>query len=266
MQELLRALAAATVVSLAVDVTPEIPLGKGHPSPLVTPLLRHGDGLEQFWPTTVANEITIHTQHTGTHIDALSHIGFKNGDAIYVHGGKRSTDIESHRGFKVLDAAHLTPFVGRAVVLDVATALGCDVLPDSYAITVADLERTIDHHGLTVAPGDAALVRTGFMKYWESDPERFSVRAAGLSLEAARYLVDGRAVGLIGSDTQSVEVIPTRSLEVHRYCIYECGLPLMENLNLEKLRDHPTHVVGLVVAPLRLVGATASMVNPLAIV
>lgn len=264
--DIIEMLKGATVLPLGVEVTSEIPLGKGHPVPQIRPLISHGDqSLSDFWPTTVANEVTSCTQHTGTHIDALCHIGYKDGDRVFIHGGFDSREVQGPFGFKQGDVTELAPFVGRAVLLDVARALHVDVLPDSYAITAATLSEILNTQRIVINDGDAALIRTGFMKYWTTDQDRFSNRGAGITLSAARLLIEKYHVSLIGSDTQSVEVIPSRELEVHRYALFEQGVPLLENLALDDLSARYVTDFGLIVAPLRLVGATASMINPLGI-
>jgi kynurenine formamidase len=266
MSEFVQLLKNSKVISLGVKVHPNVPLGDGHPKPIISPLLRHGDSLENFLPTTVANELMICTQHTGTHIDALNHIGCQIGDDIFIHGHHRTKDIESHQGFCVHDASSLKPIVGRAVLLDIAWAKDMDVLPDSYSITVNDIESAILKGDIVITNGDTVILRTGFMHYWEKDPKRFTDRSAGLSLEGAKFLVEQFEVQAIGTDTVAIEVIPSECLEVHQYCLFEKGIPLIENMYLEELHKERIWEFGIIVAPNLLQGATASMINPIALV
>ncbi len=53
--------------------------------------------------------------------------------------------------------------VSRGILLDVARALGRDVLEPGYPIMPADLDAACDLAGVTLEPGDIVLVRTGQM-------------------------------------------------------------------------------------------------------
>ena len=54
--------------------------------------------------------------------------------------------------------------VGRGVFLDVARALGKEILEDGYAITCADLDVSAEAQGVEVKRGDYVIVRTGQME------------------------------------------------------------------------------------------------------
>ncbi|HML36787.1 MAG TPA: cyclase family protein, partial [Bacillota bacterium] len=183
----------------------------------------------------------------------------------YIHGGYKASDVVDYRGFKVHDIAKQKPTVGRAVLIDVPRYKNVEVLPDSYKITVEDIKETLEMEKVDIEKGDVAIIRTGFMKaYWSKDSKRFTDRSAGISLEAAKYLIEEKGVSVIGGDNVSVEAIPAHELEVHAYSLVEKGVPLMENMNLEELHERKVYEFIIAVAPLRIVGATASMVNPLA--
>ena len=53
--------------------------------------------------------------------------------------------------------------VSRGVLLDVARALGRDVLEPGYPIMPADLDAAVELAGVDLAAGDIVLVRTGQM-------------------------------------------------------------------------------------------------------
>jgi hypothetical protein len=93
--------------------------------------------------------------HTGTHVCSLNHIGI---------GGRfwNGWDQASRLGSRAWTVGGLyPPIVARAVLLDVAGDLGRERLGESYAVTVADVERSLELHRLDVGPTDVVLIRTG---------------------------------------------------------------------------------------------------------
>ena len=50
--------------------------------------------------------------------------------------------------------------------IDVAKFKGVDCLPDSYSITLSDLQDALKKQGTTVQPGDVVLTRTRLMTLW----------------------------------------------------------------------------------------------------
>jgi kynurenine formamidase len=53
---------------------------------------------------------------------------------------------------------------------------------------------------------------------------------------------------------------------VHQHCLTRYGCYLLENVRTEELARDGVHEFCCVIAPLRLRGASASMVNPVAVV
>ena len=74
------------------------------------------------------------------------------------------------------------------------------MLPPSYAITLADLQGALKKQGTTLRPGDVVLIRTGLMTLWPDQSKYRLLDEAGLSLEAAQWLVEGQKTMLIGAD------------------------------------------------------------------
>src|SRR5258707_9779486 len=69
-------IADSTVIDLGHDLFAGMPVHESHPPYIFTPYERHGD-FElpgDYWGS---NELVVMTGHTGTHIDALSHIAFQ---------------------------------------------------------------------------------------------------------------------------------------------------------------------------------------------
>jgi kynurenine formamidase len=188
--------------------------------------------------------------HTGTHIDALNHVSEKG----KLFGG---IDIKTMRadvdGYKDLDITTIPPIITRAIFFDVSD-IGLE-----REVTSEDLQKRLK---VNVEKGDAAIIYTGFSKDGaEEEP--------GIGLDAAKWLVS-KGFGLVGSDSPRTEYVRKGSksyLPVHRYLIAENGIPIIDNMYLEalaKLLGGKQEFV-LIVLPLRLSGATASPLNPIAL-
>ena len=156
----------------------------------------------------------------------------------------------------------------RGVLLDIAGLKGVDMLPVDYEITAADLEDELARHDLTIEPGDAVIINTGWGVYWYEDPERFMASAPGIGVEAAQWLVS-RDPMLVGADNQAVEMQPNPdpelNLPVHQIMLVVNGIHLLERLKLDELVGRGVHEFALVLQPLKIEGATGSTVAPSAI-
>lgn len=201
--------------------------------------------------------------HTGTHIDALNHFGVDG----KIYNGFTAEEHLGSRHWMRGGAETIPPIITRGVLIDVAGSKNVDCLPDSYAITVEDLQDALSHSGLTLEEGDVAFVRTGRMRYW---PEGTKVlgNPPGLGLEAARWIT-AQSISAIASDQECVEVGPSEHednwLPGHCHFLAEAGVPMIELVNLEELARDGVHEFCLVAAPIRLRGASGAPLRPLAI-
>lgn len=141
-----------------------------------------------------------------------------------------------------------------------------DCLPDSYAITVEDLQKSLSAAGLTLGEGDAAFVRTGRMRFWP-DGSRTLGNPPGMSLDAARWITD-QGIAVIGADQECVEVGPSEHednwLPGHGHFLTEAGVPMIELLDLEALAADGVTEFCLIATPIRLRGASGAPLRPLA--
>ena len=224
---------------------------------------QHGDIVLKNGASSAAEMITL-GGHVGTHIDALCH--FSCGGKFY--GGVEAESIQSMGGgFTQLGIATVAPIVRRGVLFDVAGWMKVDVLPNDFVIT-PDL---LDAMGVSVAPGDVALLRTGWGQLWR-DHRRFitgglheQATGPGPELPAAQWL-SARGVYAAGSDTVAFERVPAAEMPVHVHLLVESGIHIIECLNLEELaRDH-VREFGFIANPMKIEGGTGAPVRPLAIV
>jgi kynurenine formamidase len=227
---------------------------------------RHGDRV-RVDGTSGASEIIITGGHVGTHVDAIAHVSHEG----LLHGGIDAGAACVGGRYAEGGVEEVEPILGRGILLDVPRALGVELCEAAYEITVEDLEVTLARSGVTPAPGDVILVRTGWGSIWD-DGERFSGEvdgAPGPGEAGCRWLADLQPAA-VGGDTVAFERIsPARvapSLRGHRVLIVESGIPIIEMLDLEELAAAEVVEFLFVLSPLKLLGATGSPVRPLALV
>jgi hypothetical protein len=107
------------------------------------------------------SDLLVATVHSGTHIDALSHVTVGEDDHFY--GGHSAADQLGDWGPLVCDAGALPPIITRGVLLDVAGWKGVDVLARGEGISAEDLQAVAAAQGVQVRPKDTVLVRTGYV-------------------------------------------------------------------------------------------------------
>ena len=133
-------------------------------------------------------------------------------------------------GFRKCGAENIPPVVARGVLIDVARALGVEMLPDSYGIGADDLKAALDRQGSKILPGDVVIIRTGRMTVWP-EFDAYLVNEPGLNLEGAKLLAEAGAM-LVGGDNVGVEQLPSAIpddwIPVHSYLLAECGVAIME--------------------------------------
>lgn len=275
--ELLALPRSGRIVDLDSGRWPGMPLWSGHP-PFQLMTYRTPAGLraqaDQEWLAPEVNdvnlglvsELMIATCHSGTHIDALAHVTCGLDD--HWHGGVPADGNLGDFGPTREDASQLPALVRRGVLIDVARFRCVPRLERGYGITADDLRRTLEAQATALARGDVVLVRTGQMSVWPDTVEMERTKGAGITLEAAAYLVDNGAVA-VGVDTESAEVVPSTVAgnphPVHQYLLVESGVYIIENIYLEELSERRSYEFLFIALPLKIRGATASMLRPIAI-
>jgi kynurenine formamidase len=213
-------------------------------------------------------ELIIGTVHTGTHLDALSHITCGSDD--HWHGGYPMSDHLGDFGPLNAEASSIPPFICRGVLIDIPAYKGVEILEAEYLITAEDVQGALEAQGTEVRAGDAVLIRTGYMRAWGVDEEQTDRHfGSGIGHDVAVYLAD-RGVLLVGGDNESVERNPSPDPEnphpVHIELLIERGIHILELVHVEDLARDGVYEFLFVCLPLRIKGATGSMVRPIAIV
>ncbi len=274
--ELLRLIKTGQVYSLGVDfeegmLTP----GAAMKSYSIAPHLRHSDP-STIDPAAAAAETIRMSIHVGTHIDALCHIAEKRDEqgnpdpdgTAYLYDGPGKLipagECVSSAGQRHLSIEQMPPIVTRGVLLDIAAYKGVDMLPPAYPIDADDIAGAIAKQGTILCENTAVLVRTGTIQLLRDGNPTYRDAQTGLNEGAARYLLE-RGMNLVGADNMAVEAMPPHDHSVHRLLLVHSGVTHVENLNLDELAAAQCYEFLLIIAPLKLSGATGSWVNPLAI-
>lgn len=212
------------------------------------------------------SELILGTAHTGTHIDALAHVTC--GPSHEWYGGHSADEELGDFGALSCDASQLPPIVARGILLDVPAALGASHCPPAYAIGSGDLRQAAERQGVKVRAGDVVLVRTGQMRFWPDEEAMAAAEGAGVSIDGAAWLAEQEVLA-VGADTVQFECTPSgvdgSPQPVHIHLIQERAIPILEWVNLEELAAESVYEFLFVCLPLSIVGATGSMVRPIAI-
>lgn len=202
--------------------------------------------------------------HMGTHIDALNHFGLHG--KIWNHFA--ADDHLGDRGWKKAGAETIPPIIARGVMIDVAAAKGVDILPPSYRVTDEDIRQALKRQGLDLQSGDVALIRTGKMQQYH-DEKTFIADPPGLSLAAARFLVEEKGVMSVGADNLSFETFPPEVegnwIPVHTYLLAQQGVTILELVYLEELAQDAVYEFAFIGASLKFRGASAGPMRPIAL-
>jgi kynurenine formamidase len=183
-------------------------------------------------------------EHFGTHMDAPVHFDPKG---------------------KSVDRIPVERFLAPAVVIDVSS--GANLNAD-YRVTVHDIENRTERHG-TVPSATLVFFRTGWAAHWPSQEKYMNadtngvLHFPGLSLEAARHLLDHAHPVGIAIDTASVDYGPSTDCPVHSLTM-AAGIYHLENVaNLGQL---PTTGFSVIALPLKLGGGSGAPARVVALV
>ena len=200
----------------------------------------------------------------GTQFDGFSHQTI--GDSMY--NCYKVDETATRTGFTKLGVENVGALMTRGVLIDVAALKGVDTLPDTYEITVADLQQALQRQKLTLQPGDAVIVHTGWGRLWGKDNGRYMKVNPGLGVAAAEWLARQDPI-LVGADTAPINVTPSPdpqlSNPVHQIMLVINGIHLLENLRLDEVAGKQAYEFALIVQPLKIQGGTGSTVAPIAV-
>lgn len=215
------------------------------------------------WMASDHVEVDCHGLH-GTHVDALNHMGR---DRTW-YGGWPVDDPDGPSLADLVDAGLVT----RAVFADIPTVRGTDWVDPEQPVTGEDLDAAMAAAGVVFTPGDALLLCMGRDR-WEAAGNVYASMVGppptpGAGLGAAEWIADHDA-SVVGWDFLD-SGHPSQPPGAVHMLIWAIGLVLIDNCDFAAARATLAAsgaATGLlVVAPLRIPGATGCAVNPLLLV
>jgi kynurenine formamidase len=215
-----------------------------------------------------SDHVVVMPTQSGTQWDCLNHVFWEG----KMYNNRPATDVtatgSAHNAVEhVADRG-----VARGVLADIARYKGVDSLDPGYAITSADIEGCLDGKGIEILPGDALLVRTGFLQARRGNWGDYAGGAApGISLHAAPW-VHHKDIAALATDTWGLEVRPNEIgyyQPLHAVLLVHTGLAFGEMFDLEKLADDcaqdGVYEFMLVAPHLPITGASGTPVGALAL-
>jgi len=200
----------------------------------------------------------------GTQFDGFAHQTI--GESLY--NCFKLSEIATRTGFSRLGIQNVGAIITRGVLLDIAALKNVQMLPDTYEITVEDLDAALAKQRMTLLRGDAVVIHTGWGRLWGRDNSRYQATNPGIGVAASLWLARQSPI-LVGSDTGPVEVNPNPdpqlSLPTHQIMLVVNGIHLLENLKLDELAAKRVYEFAFILEPLKIQGGTGSTVAPVAV-
>ena len=225
------------IIDLSQEIYSGMPVFPGLPEVKISVHVTHEewDGIHDSQILSPAVNRLELGEHTGTHVDALNHMG------------------RAFRG-QSIETMPLSMFYTASLCLDLSYKRPGEL------IEIEDVQRALAAAGLEILPGDTVLLYTDHYRRaflsedWPHGP--------GLSAAAARWLGE-QGISAFGVETMAPGVRKVSNQDVHRIC-GELGFTHYENLiNLHQLIGRGRfRFIGL---PLRIRGGTGSPVRAVAV-
>ena len=200
----------------------------------------------------------------GSQLDGLGHAAT---DGVF-YNGNLARDFAKVDGVTKFGMEDLPPIVTRGVLLNMASCMGKDMLPEGTPYTREDIAACEKKQGVSIEKGDVVLFHSGWLEIIESDPVRFGKAEPGLGISGAEYLVE-KDVMAVGADTWGLEVLPPETenvlYKVHQILITYAGIYILENMDTRELAADKAYEFMFVLGPARMTGTVQMIINPIAI-
>jgi kynurenine formamidase len=225
------------IIDLSQEIFSGMPVFSGLPEVEISVYASHEewDGITGSGVVTPAVNRLSMGEHTGTHVDAISHMA-------------RQYREQS------IDTMPLSMFYTEGICVDLSHKGRREL------IEPADLESALSLAGVEIQPGDTVLLYTDHYRraYGTED----WLNGPGISIAAARWLGE-QSIAAFGVETASPGVPHVSNKEVHHIC-GELGFTHYENMiNLHRLIGRGRfRFIGL---PLKIRGGTGSPVRAVAV-
>ncbi|MCG8331514.1 MAG: cyclase family protein [Chitinophagales bacterium] len=225
------------IIDLSQEIYDGMPVYKGLPAVHISVHATHEEweGIENPKTKTPAVLQLKMGEHTGSHVDALSH-------------------MSRAQAGQTIDTMPLSMFYTEGICLDLSHKTYREL------IEIEDLQAALEKASLQIEAGDTILLYTDhFRKAFGTDNW---IKGPGLSAASTRWL-GSQKIAAFGVETMAPGVSGVSNKEVHHIC-GEMGFTHYENLiNLNKLIGRGRfRFIGL---PLRIRGGTGSPVRAVAV-
>lgn len=257
-----RLIRTGEVFELGRVLSESMPLGAGRRFEVITKRTRNDPGTNRRGSNEelVVSEIG----QVGTQFDTFPHQMIA--DSMY--NCVKLDEAASRTGFTKLGVENVGALMTRGVLIDIAALKGVDMLAETYEITPQDLQQALARQKLSLQPGDAVLIHTGWGKLWGKDNARYQRSSPGIGTAAAEWLARQDPM-IVGGDNAAVEISPNPDKQlagpVHQIMLVVNGVHLLENLRLDELAARGANEFALIVQPLKIQGGTGSTVAPIAV-
>jgi len=206
----------------------------------------------------LAEDVILLATHGTTHLDAFCHV-FGNGVGF---GGLSTSEVPSS-GAKQLGVETIPPLATRALVVD-AVPPGRQWLDPGESISVEHIQKSLAQVGLDPQPGDALLIRTGWVDAYYAGVANNDAWP-GLAADCADWAIASQ-FSILGADNIAVEVGPSEfpdcALPLTMRLVRDEGVLFLELLDLRSVAGR-TFEAFFTINPLRIVGGTGSPVAPM---
>jgi kynurenine formamidase len=225
------------IIDLSQEIYPDMPVYNGLPPVKMTVHATHEawEGLSDAETSTPSVYKLELSEHTGTHVDALNHMG-------------RQYERQS------IDNMPLSMFYTAGFCLDFSyKGLKELIIPE-------EIEASCIKDNIKIQKGDTVLLFTDhYRRYFGTDNWG---NGPGVTAAAARWLGE-QGIAAFGVETMSPGVPKVSNKEVHQIC-GELGFTHYENLvNLDKLINRGRFT--FIALPLKIRGGTGSPVRAIAV-
>jgi len=257
-----RLIKAGEVFELGRVLSETMPMPAGRRFEILTKRTRNDPGRNR----RASNEelVVAEIGQVGTQFDTFSHqmIGSSMYNCVTLDAAASRT------GFTKMGVEQVGALMTRGVLLDIAALKGVATLAETYEITPQDLQDALAAQKLSLQPGDAVLIHTGWGTLWGKDNPRYQRVSPGIGTAAAEWLARQDPM-LVGADNTAVEISPNPDPDlagpVHQIMLVVNGIHLLENLRLDELAARRVYEFALIVEPLKIQGGTGSTVAPIAV-
>ena len=228
----------------------------------------HASGQRDLRGFGYSDDIVFMPTQCGTQWDSLSHIFWQG----RMYNGRPAESVTSSGAAQNGIENFTGRIVMRGVLLDAARHRGVTSLQPGDAIGPDEVDAILAANGIAVDPGDAVIVRPGFMAERRGAWGDFAGGdAPGLSLHMAPWLRDHQVAAVV-TDTWGIEVRPNEIdyfQPLHLVSLVHGGLAFGEMFDLDLLAEDcaadGVYEFMFVASPLPITGASGAPVSGLAI-